>query len=464
MQNTSNYKNSAIQYLTTDTPTIKMSEGDRPHHKRPSSKKKSSTSGGGGEAKKTKKKKKPTNAEDAVERKLREKNKAEKAKAAADKALEEKIKAKQAAESGVVSSLFASNEDEKVEEGMSVSDEIEGSGYRVGSNSQPSGRSGDGGANRARGGGDVRNRPPAAPGGAELDPLRAAEEARKANVKKVNPKFADLHETGQWGGLSKWEKYGLCLLALGAIGAAIGLGIKFSGGEEVAGPTPFPTREPTASPSVSPTPVPTDSEYRGETGLELMMTASPKLTLRVQTPEELVGAKSNPNSTPQEIAAEFVMFDDELQIPAQDPRFIERYALAVFYYSNGGCSGDWITTTNWMRKAQDHCGNWYGVTCDLQGRVTELAMGENYITGKIPIEFGQFQELSTLDLSNNRMGGTIPPEALAMSSLFTLRLMNNDFSGEFPFVELIQKAPLLSKFLWLLRSCPPDPLSSVYSC
>eukprot|EP00970_Alexandrium_tamarense_P016552 scaffold6793_cov69-Alexandrium_tamarense.AAC.1 len=64
---------------------------------------------------------------------------------------------------------------------MSVSDEIEGSGYRVGSNSQPSGRSGDGGANRARGGGDVRNRPPAAPGGAELDPLRAAEEARKAN-------------------------------------------------------------------------------------------------------------------------------------------------------------------------------------------------------------------------------------------------------------------------------------------
>jgi hypothetical protein len=191
--------------------------------------------------------------------------------------------------------------------------------------------------------------------------------------------------------------------------------------------------------------VPTTDSYRETTGLDMLKKAGPELALRVDSPEELIGASSDPNSTPQEIAAEFVLYDDTLQIPARDPRFLERYALTVFYFSNGGCSGDWIDSTNWMNKTMDHC-EWYGVVCDLQGRVTELTMEGNYVTGKLLMEMSQLQEMSTLDLSNNRMDGTVSSEALNISSLFALRLGNNDFSGEFPFDKLLDGAPLLGEY------------------
>lgn len=406
---------------------------------------------------KHKHKSKSKSVEDAIEQKLREKKKKEKAAAAAEDALEAKIRAKQRAADGEV------NDD--VEEGLAASDKsldkkpparTKSSGSSKASKKVQS-RSVPGGtapgidtasplfASNTSGGGDVRNRPPPSlQTTPEVDPLRAAEEEKKKNTKQVNKRYADLHETGQWGGLSKWEKYGLCLLALGAIGAAVGLGIKFTNDARTDAPTGSPTISPTGAPSASPTPMPTDESYRGITGLEAMKAASPNLALRVDAPEELIGASTDPTATPQEIAAEFVLYDDELQIPARDPRFIERYALAVFYYSNGGCAGDWIDTTRWMNPKKDHC-EWYGVVCDLQGRVTELAMEGNYVTGKLLMEMSQMKEMSTLDLSNNRMEGQVSSDALNIPSLFTLRLSNNGFTGDFPFDRLLEGSPLLSK-------------------
>ena len=181
---------------------------------------------------KHKHKSKSKSVEDAIEQKLREKKKKEKAAAAAEDALEAKIRAKQRAADGEV------NDD--VEEGLSASDKsldkkpparTKSSGSSKASKKVQS-RSVPGGtalgidtasplfASNTSGGGDVRNRPPPSlQTTPEVDPLRAAEEEKKKNTKQVNKRYADLHETGQWGGLSKWEKYGLCLLALGAIGA-----------------------------------------------------------------------------------------------------------------------------------------------------------------------------------------------------------------------------------------------------
>lgn len=396
--------------------------------------------------KKKKKKSKHLSVEDAIDKKLKEKKKKEQAAAAAEEALAAKIRAKQ--EQAAAGIAMPQREEEKVEEGLSVSeDEDEQPHYAI---SQPVAPSAPPSSAQTAvplftsGGGDVRNRPPP---GASLkpDPLRAAqaaEEEKKKHSKKLNDRYADLHETGQWGGLTKWEKYGLCFLALAAVGVAIGLGVKFANDAKTDAPTGRPTKSPTDPPSTSPTPVPTNDNYRETTGLDVLKMAGPELALRVDSPEELIGASSDPNSTPQEIAAEFVLYDDTLQIPARDPRFLERYALAVFYFSNGGCSGDWIDNTNWMNKTMDHC-EWYGVVCDLRGRVTELAMEGNYITGKLLMEMSQLQEMSTLDLSNNRMDGTVSIKALNISSLFSLRLGNNDFSGEFPFDKLLDGAPLL---------------------
>lgn len=202
---------------------------------------------------------------------------------------------------------------------------------------------------------------------------------------------------------------------------------------------------PSKSPSMSPTMMPTDEDYRQSTGLDYITEVSPNLALRVDTPEELMGASSDPTATSQEIAAEFVLYEDTLQIPARDPRFLERYALSVFYLINGGCGGDWIDTTNWMESGVDHC-EWYGVVCDLQGRVTELNMEGNYVTGEMIMELSQMKQMSTLDLSNNRMEGEVSVDALNITSLFTLRLSNNAFQGDFPFDRLLVGSPLLSEY------------------
>lgn len=411
----------------------------------------SSDSGKGKKKHKHKHKSKSKSVEDAIERKLREKKRKEKAAAAAEDALEAKIRAKQRAADGV---------DQDAEEGLSTSETSLDEKKPPARSKATESSSKSSKMTKSKqlppdtssplfqsGGGDVRNRPPPSlQTKPEVDPLRAAEEEKKKNTKQVNERYADLHETGQWGGLSKWEKYGLCFLALGAIGAAAGLGIKFTNDARTDAPTSMPSISPTKSPSTSPTLMPTDESYRGITGLEAIKAASPALALRVDTPEELIGASTDPTATPQEIAAEFVLYDDELQIPARDARFMERYALAVFYYSNGGCAGDWIDSTRWMNPKRDHC-EWYGVVCDLQGRVTELTMGGNYVTGKLLMELSQMKEMSTLDLSNNRMEGQVSVDALSIPSLFTLRLSNNEFSGDFPFDRLLEGSPLLSKHI-----------------
>lgn len=430
-------------------------------------------------------KKKGSTVEDALEQKLRKKKQQE--KSYQDK-LEAKIKQKQK-----VAYNNDDDEEEKLEEGM-LSDEY---GYKndlSGRDSttsskkkrkkkkKPSSSSLDG-SNKSvdndgqplftRGGGDVRNKPPPSlediekarnlQQNASDDPLRRAEAEAEQNKKKVNPKFADLHETGQWGGLNKWEKYGICLLTLGVIGVAIWLGIQFGGGGgdgdggETGGNanTGPQTRSPTLSPSAKPTLAPTVTGYRLTTGLSMMKKISPSIALP-NNPEALKGAKTRSGSTPQMLAAEFILYDDARKLSVRDPTFLERYALAVFYFANGGCSGDWITRTNWMDpvNATDHCGvaggkgKWHGVFCSLKGRVTEIKMNSNYVTWKLPREFVAFTELSTLEVSDNRMVGELPSEAISMPKLFTLLLNNNDFEGVFPFDVVKQGAASLDT-LWI---------------
>ena len=269
---------------------------------------------------------------------------------------------------------------------------------------------------------------------------------KRQNAKQINPRFAQLHETGQWGGLTRIEKYGVCLLTIGSIVAAVVLGLKFGRGANTPAPTSSPTRPPTSVPTSSPTLAPTGPDYRAEEGLETMRDASPKLSLPA-APGEVVGSKSDPASTPQALAAEFVLYDDVLQIPARDPRFVERYALSVLHYANGGCSGMWIDDAGWMTEI-DHCDGWRGVICDLRGRIVELNLSGNRVSGNLPVELSLLTELGVLDMSNNALSGTIPHESLSMGKLYTIQLNNNLLEGEFPFQEVKEGATILGN-LWL---------------
>lgn len=280
-----------------------------------------------------------------------------------------------------------------------------------------------------------------------IDPLRAAEEQRKANAKPLNPKFADLHETGQWGSITKLEKLALFLLVIGAITAAIVLGYRFGHVPKTFAPTVAPTKLLPIPPTNPPTMSPTGIDFRTEFGFEVLRNTSNKLSLPT-TVDELVGAKTNPESTPQMLAAEYVLFDDPLLLNVRDTRFLERYALIVFYYQNGGCAGHWITSTNWMSNT-DHCtGKWYGIVCDMTNHVIEIQLSKNYIIGHIPIEFQNLGSLITLDLSNNAITGVVPYEAVSTNTTYTIQLNNNLLSGEFPLEEIRSRSPILG-ILWI---------------
>uniref|UniRef100_A0A1S3ZFR0 Leucine-rich repeat receptor-like protein kinase PEPR2 n=1 Tax=Nicotiana tabacum TaxID=4097 RepID=A0A1S3ZFR0_TOBAC len=75
--------------------------------------------------------------------------------------------------------------------------------------------------------------------------------------------------------------------------------------------------------------------------------------------------------------------------------------------------------------------NWSGVSC-VNGKVTELNLGEKNITGIIPSTFCQLKNLTLIDLSNNNISGTIPASLKDCSKLQHLDLSNNYLRDQFP--------------------------------
>ena len=61
-----------------------------------------------------------------------------------------------------------------------------------------------------------------------------------------------------------------------------------------------------------------------------------------------------------------------------------------------------------------------------------MDLSENSLTGPIPPELGDLDELAELDLSDNELTGPIPLELSKLSNLARLNLAQNDLSGEIP--------------------------------
>ena len=118
----------------------------------------------------------------------------------------------------------------------------------------------------------------------------------------------------------------------------------------------------------------------------------------------------------------------------------DREVLEVLYDSTGGES--WTNRRNW--KTSTPLGDWYGVTTDTAGRVTELDLGGNELTGLIPAALGDLELLQTLHLggridptsrqwlTTNALTGPIPDELGRLENLSSLRLGWNELTGRIP--------------------------------
>ena len=106
----------------------------------------------------------------------------------------------------------------------------------------------------------------------------------------------------------------------------------------------------------------------------------------------------------------------------------DREILIAFYNATDG--PNWINSDNWLTDAP--LGEWYGVDTDASGRVVQLDLYENELSGTIPMELGRLAKLERLFLTSNTLSGAIPPELGRVTNLEMLDLSWNELSGPIP--------------------------------
>jgi len=121
-------------------------------------------------------------------------------------------------------------------------------------------------------------------------------------------------------------------------------------------PAPRPTTDPQST--TQPTNLPCDGLTRDEALLELLSTVTPE--------EQLLDS-----STPQGTAYNWLRVVDTSYNPCTYPTMLQRYALAVFYFSTEG--NRWDINSGWV-MSMNEC-EWYGVDCRLgNGMVTAFEL------------------------------------------------------------------------------------------
>ena len=120
----------------------------------------------------------------------------------------------------------------------------------------------------------------------------------------------------------------------------------------------------------------------------------------------------------------------------------DRAALVALYEATDGAN--WTSNDNWLGDRP--IGEWHGVTTDRSGRVTNLSLDFNQLSGEIPAELGSLVNLQEMLLSENQLSGEIPAELGNLTNLEWLGLGRNRLSGEIP-AELGSLANLQHLFL-----------------
>jgi len=112
---------------------------------------------------------------------------------------------------------------------------------------------------------------------------------------------------------------------------------------------------------------------------------------------------------------------------------LDSLALVDLYDSTNGAN--WVFKTNWLTTAPIN--SWAGVVTDTLGRVIELELNSNSLTGTIPFSIGNLSDLNLLSITGsagyyNSLKGTIPNSIGRLVNLKTLDLSGNQLTGPLP--------------------------------
>ena len=97
-------------------------------------------------------------------------------------------------------------------------------------------------------------------------------------------------------------------------------------------------------------------------------------------------------------------------------------ALSALYDGTGG--PNWRNKTKWLSIAP--LGEWYGVTTDADGRVTELNLEDNNLSGTVPPALRGLANLKTLNLAFNASLSGPLPQVIIRLPLEVLRLQGTE--------------------------------------
>ena len=161
-------------------------------------------------------------------------------------------------------------------------------------------------------------------------------------------------------------------------------------------------------------------------------------------------------STPQGQATEWILNGDERIVCPDAAKIIQRWALAVMYYSTNGddwdlCSAeDAICATtldpdkgdflmNFLSPV-DEC-EWFGITCARTPEglncVERIIYEDNNLSGTIPTELGLLSGLAVLGMEQGTTSGRIPSELGSLENMIFIDLDFNQLTGSLP-TELYQ--------------------------
>lgn len=108
----------------------------------------------------------------------------------------------------------------------------------------------------------------------------------------------------------------------------------------------------------------------------------------------------------------------------QKTNMSDSLALVALYISTNG--DEWTSNANWLTG---NISEWYGVFTE-NGRIVEIYLSNNNLTGIIPPEIGDLDSLKTLRISDNSISGIIPNNIYDLSVLEHLDISSNNITSE----------------------------------